>query len=195
MSIITTKASSGLLRKSKHFIPYLLWFWRETHWVKISSGPSSLHLPCLGIKGNFWRKKGLFSWHARIVFFLCKNSRNWRSAWLNNLCKVTWIRPNWRLTKVKISEVCVPPSPRAGRRLAMGEARWVIKTGRRLYPEEVLPYFIFHTLVLGRWSRHQIVRGSEQRCAKEFGLDREGNEKFVALDIRSGMMKEVFPGD
>lgn len=39
------------------------------------------------------------------------------------------------------------------------------------------------------------MRGSEQRCAKEFGLDREGNEKFVALDIRSGMMKEVFPGD
>lgn len=96
MSIITTKASSILLRKSKHFIHCLLWFWREAHWVKISSGPSSLHLPCLGIKGHFEGKKDYSHGMLELLFSLCKNSRNWRPAWLNNLRKVTWIRPNWQ---------------------------------------------------------------------------------------------------
>lgn len=42
--------------------------------------------------------------------------------------------------------------------------------------------------------RFQIMRGYDQKSAKEFGLDQESNEELlVALETRSGMMKEVFP--
>lgn len=76
----------------------------------------------------------------------------------------------------------------------MGEARWIIKTGKRLFPEETVHYLIFHMLGGEVGVRFQIVKGSEQGSAKEFGLDHEGSEEsFVALDTINGMLKMVIP--
>lgn len=63
-----------------------------------------------------------------------------------------------------------------------------------MFPEEVLPYLIFHMLGGEVGVRFQIVRGSEQGSAKEFRLDHEGSEESLdTFDTRRGMMKVVIP--